>query len=64
VLLGCLGVLLGLPLGRVFFEIGALTPLDAAVIVGVVLLWALLLRFIWRLRLLERILGIESDERQ
>lgn len=64
VLLGCLGVLLGLPLGRAFFEIGALTPLDAAVIVGVALLWALLLRFIWRLRLLERILGIESDERQ
>ena len=64
VLLGCLGVLLGLPLGRAFFEIGELTLSDAAVIVAVALLWALLLRFIWRLRLLERILGIESDERQ
>jgi cation-transporting P-type ATPase E len=64
VLLGCLGVLLSLPLGRAFFEIGELTLLDAAVIVAVVLLWALLLRFIWRLRLLERILGIDSEVKQ
>lgn len=54
-----LAVLLVLPVGRAFFEIQQLTLLDAAVIGGVVLLWALALRFIWRLRLLERLLSIE-----
>jgi hypothetical protein len=46
------------------FEIGALPLFDVAAIVGVALLWALLLRFVWRFRLLERVLGMESEEGQ
>src|SRR6266567_9611993 len=61
VLLGGLTVLLSVPLGRAVFEIGALPLFDVAVIVGVAPLWALLLRFIWRFRLLERVLGMESE---
>jgi hypothetical protein len=62
VLLGGLTVLLSVPLGRAVFEIGALPLFDIAAIVGVALLWALLLRFVWRFRLLERVLGMESEE--
>jgi cation-transporting P-type ATPase E len=64
VLLLGVGVLLSLPPGRAFFEIQELALPDIAVIVSVALLWALLVRFIWRLRLLERILGIHDDLRQ
>lgn len=60
VLLVGLAVLLAFPVGRAFFEIQALTGFDIAVVVGVALLWALLLRFIWRLHLLERLLGIHD----
>jgi magnesium-transporting ATPase (P-type) len=63
VLLLGLGVLLSLPAGRAFFEIQELALPDVAVIVSVALLWALLVRFTWRLRLLERILGIHDDLR-
>jgi len=59
VLVTGLVVLLSLSTGRAFFEIQELTLLDAAVIGGVALLWALALRFIWRRRLLELVLGIE-----
>lgn len=62
VLLGGLTVLLSIPLGRVVFEIGALPLFDVATIASVALLWALLLRFVWRFRLLERVLGMESEE--
>jgi cation-transporting P-type ATPase E len=60
-LLGWLTVLLSVPLARTVFEIGVLPLFDVAAIVGVALLWALLLLFVWRLRLLERILGIAVD---
>jgi cation-transporting P-type ATPase E len=63
VLLGGLTVLLSIPLARAVFEIGVLPLFDVAAIVGVALLWALLLHFIWRFRLLERVLGLESEER-
>jgi cation-transporting ATPase E len=62
VLLGGLTVILAIPLGRAVFEIGALPLFDVAAIVGAALLWALLLRFVWRFRLLERVLGIECEE--
>ena len=62
VMLGGLTVLLSLPLGRAVFEISALPLFDVAAIVGVALLWALLLLFIWRFRLLERMLGMKSEE--
>jgi hypothetical protein len=47
---------------RAFFELGAVSLLDGAVIAAVALLWALLLRFIWRFSLLERLLGLPSAE--
>jgi cation-transporting ATPase E len=62
VLLGGLTLLLSVPQGRAVFEIGALPLFDVVAIVGVVLLWALLLSFIWRFRLLERLLGLTSQE--
>jgi hypothetical protein len=61
VLLGGLTVLLSIPVGRAVFEIGALPLFDVATIAGVALLWALLLRFVWRFRLLGRLLGMESE---
>jgi cation-transporting ATPase E len=61
VLLGGLAVLLSVPLARTVFEIGALPLFEVAAIVVVALLWAFLLLFIWRSRLLERILGITVD---
>ena len=60
-LLGGLTVLLIIPLGRAVFEIGVLPLFDVATIVSIALLWALLLRFIWRFHLLERILGFAID---
>jgi cation-transporting P-type ATPase E len=62
VLLGGLTLLLSVPLGRAVFEMSALPLFDVAAIVGVALLWALLLLFIWRFRLLERMLGMKSEE--
>ena len=59
VLLGGLTVLLSIPVGRTVFEIGALPLFDVATIASVALLWALLLHFIWRFRLFERVLGME-----
>jgi cation-transporting ATPase E len=61
VLLVGLTVILTVPLGRAVFEISALPLFDVAAIVGVALLWALLLHFIWRSRALERVLGIAEQ---
>jgi cation-transporting ATPase E len=61
VLLLGLVLVLSLPLGRAFFEIQEFTLLEGAVIGGVSLLWALVLLFIWRWRLLERVLGISGN---
>ena len=54
--------ILDVPVGRAVFEIGALPPFDVIAIVGVLLLWALLLSFMWRYRILERMLGLESEK--
>ena len=45
------------PLGD-FFGMGRLSVQDLAVIVGVVGVWILVVRAIWRFRLLDRLLGI------
>ena len=60
-LLGGLTVLLMIPLGRAVLEIGALPLFDVATIVSIALLWALLLHFIRRFHLLERMLGFAVD---
>jgi cation-transporting ATPase E len=62
VLIGGLTLLLSIPPGRAVFEIGSLPLFDVVAVVGVALLWMLLLLFIWRFRLLERVLAIESQE--
>jgi cation-transporting ATPase E len=62
VLLLALTLLTRLPLGRAFFEIQELTLLEVAMIVSVALLWALVLRFIWRWHMLERVAGLVSRE--
>ena len=62
VLLGGLTGILAVPLGRAVFEIGPLPPFDVATIAVVAPLWALLLRFAWRFRLLEHVLGIGGEE--
>ncbi len=61
VLLLGLVLVLSLPLGRAFFEIEKFTLLEGTVVGGVALLWALVLLFIWRWRLLERVLGIAGN---
>jgi cation-transporting ATPase E len=43
---------------REFFGMGQLSLRDLAVIVGVVAVWTIVLRSIWRYRLLDRLLGI------
>jgi hypothetical protein len=61
VLLGVLALLISAPLGRTVFEISTLILPYVAVIGGAALLWMLLLRLVWRFRLLGRVLGIESE---
>jgi cation-transporting ATPase E len=58
-MLGLYGVVVAVPPLRAFFELAVLRPLDYLLLGAVVVAWALLLRFIWRTRLLERLLAIE-----
>jgi cation-transporting ATPase E len=51
-------ILLASPL-RDFFELKLLRGIDYALLGGAVFLWALALRFTWRLRLFERWLGVD-----
>lgn len=51
--------LLGIGPVRGFFGLTQLAGVDYAVIAAIVVVWALVLRFVWRVRLLERFLGIE-----
>lgn len=56
-MLGVYGVVMGVPFLRTFFELTPLGAIDYLLIAIVVALWALLLRFIWRARLFERVLN-------
>jgi cation-transporting ATPase E len=47
---------------RDFFGMGRLSVEDLAVIVGVVAVWTLVVRAIWRYRLLDRLLGIPVSD--
>jgi cation-transporting ATPase E len=44
---------------RSFFGLTRLRLVDYVVIAGIVIVWALVLRFVWRVRLLDRFLGID-----
>lgn len=50
-------VVMAVPSFRAFFELSPLGPLDIAIILAVVAAWAFALRFIWRARVLERLMG-------
>jgi cation-transporting ATPase E len=49
--------IMAIPQARNFFELTVLGPVEAAIVLGVVLLWGFGLRMIWRGRLLERLAG-------
>ncbi len=51
--------ILATPELRNFFELVALQPKDYLIITGLVTTWAFSLRFIWRQRLFDRLLGID-----
>jgi cation-transporting ATPase E len=59
-MLGLYGVVIAVQPLRAFFELTLLRPWDYLLLGAVVVVWALLLRFIWRARLLERLLALET----
>jgi len=60
-LLGLYLLIVAVPPLRGFFELAPLRPADYGLLAAAVAAWALLLRFIWRADLLERLLAPESD---
>lgn len=42
---------------RKFFELQALNVVDIAIVLGIVIAWALALRYIWRAKVLEKLIG-------
>ncbi len=58
-MLGLYGLIMTVPAVRVFFELTPLRGFDYLLIAIVVAVWALLLRLIWRARLLEHLLDLE-----
>ena len=60
-MLGLYGVIMAVPWLRTFFELTPLRGFDYLLIGIVVAGWALLLRFIWRARLFERLLDLKGS---
>jgi cation-transporting ATPase E len=58
-MLGLYALVVAIPPLRGFFELAVLRWQDYALLAAVVILWALLLRLIWRTRLLERLLDLK-----
>lgn len=59
VLLGVYAMVLALPPLREFFELSLLGVNDYLILGSIALLWCLVLRFIWRSKILDRFLGVE-----
>jgi len=59
VLLGVYIVILAVPPLRQFFELSLLSIRDYFVISWVALVWCLLLRYVWRAKLLDKFLGVD-----
>jgi cation-transporting ATPase E len=59
VLLGVYAMVLALPLLREFFELSLLGVNDYLILGFIALLWCLVLRFIWRSKILDRFLGVD-----
>ncbi|CAN5615504.1 HAD-IC family P-type ATPase [soil metagenome] len=62
IMLAALVVIINVGFLRDFFGMGKLSRQDLLVIVGVVAVWAVTLRAIWRYRLLDRLLGVRVSE--
>jgi cation-transporting ATPase E len=60
-MLGLYAVVVAVPPLRGFFELTVLGWRDYLLIAAAVLLWALALRYIWRARLMERLLARQAD---
>ncbi|MCL2927539.1 MAG: HAD-IC family P-type ATPase [Trichodesmium sp. St16_bin4-tuft] len=58
-LLGVYIVILAVPPLRQFFELSLLSTHDYLVIIWVALVWCLLLRYVWRTKLLDKFLGVD-----
>lgn len=58
-LLGVYAIVLAVPPLRQFFELSLLGVNDYLILGSIALLWCLLLRFIWRSKLLDRFLGVD-----
>jgi cation-transporting ATPase E len=59
-MLGLYAVVVAVPPLRTFFELALLRPWYYLLLGAVVVVWALVLRLIWRARLLERLLALET----
>lgn len=60
-LLGVYCLILAIPVTRNFFELSLLSWLDYCILGLVALAWCLVLRYLWRTKLLDRFLGIELE---
>ncbi|NET46808.1 HAD-IC family P-type ATPase [Okeania sp. SIO2B3] len=58
-LLGIYVIILAVPPLRQFFELSLLSAHDYVVISWVALVWCLLLRYVWRAKLLDKFLGVD-----
>jgi cation-transporting ATPase E len=56
-MLGLFIAIMVIPFSRSFFELAVLPPLDILMILGLVAIWAVSLWFVWRARILDRIIG-------
>lgn len=59
-MLGVYGAVMAIPALRTFFELTALRGFDYLLIAIVVAMWAFVLRFTWRARIFERLLGAQE----
>ena len=60
-LLGVYGLILLVPVTRNFFELSLLSGLDYLFLGLIALGWCLILRYLWRTKLLDRFLGVKLD---
>ncbi|MGK7905078.1 MAG: HAD-IC family P-type ATPase [Hormoscilla sp.] len=59
ILIGIYGIILAVKPLREFFDLSLLSPIDYLFLGLISLIWCLLLRYVWRSRLLDRFLGID-----
>ncbi len=62
IMLAALVAILNIGFLRDFFGLGKMSQQDFALILGIVVVWAVVLRSIWRYRVLDRFLGVDVSE--